>query len=57
VGSFRASAGSVGAQPESTATVRYLLDRYMAIMEMGVSTRARHETHIRRTIKPALGGM
>jgi DNA-binding transcriptional regulator YhcF (GntR family) len=48
---------SVGQQPESAATVGYLLDQYMAVADLDVSTREGYEGYIRRTIKPALGGM
>jgi hypothetical protein len=51
-GSYR-----VGQQPEWAATVGYLLDQYMAVADLDVSTREGYEGHIRRTIKPALGGM
>jgi hypothetical protein len=48
---------SVGQQPESAATVGYLLDQYMAVADLDVSTREGYEGYIPRTIKPALGGM
>jgi len=48
---------SVGQQPESAATVGYLLDQYMAVADLDVSTREGYEGYIRHTIKPALGGM
>ena len=48
---------SVGQQPELAATVGYLLDQYMAVADLDVSTREGYEGYIRRTIKPALGGM
>ena len=48
---------SVGQQPESAATVGYLLDQYMAVADLDVSTREGYDGYIRRTIKPALGGM
>ena len=35
----------------------YLLDQYMAVADLDVSTREGYEGYIRRTIKPALGGM
>jgi len=47
---------SVGQQPESAATVGYLLDQYMAVADLDVSTREGYEGYIRRTIKPALVG-
>jgi hypothetical protein len=37
--------------------VGYLLDQYMAVADLDVSTREGYEGYIRRTIKPALGGM
>jgi DNA-binding transcriptional regulator YhcF (GntR family) len=48
---------SIGQQPESHATVGYLLDQYMAIAELDASTREGYEGYIRRTIKPALGNL
>ena len=48
---------TVGQQPESHATVGYLLDQYMAVADLDVSTRQGYEGYIRRTIKPALGGI
>ena len=48
---------STGQQPESAATVGYLLDQYMAVADLDVSTREGYEGYVRRTIKPALGGM
>jgi len=48
---------SVGQQPETAATVGYLLDQYMAVADLDVSTREGYEGYIRRTIKPALGGI
>jgi integrase len=48
---------TVGQQPESHATVGYLLEQYMAVADLDVSTRQGYEGYIRRTIKPALGGM
>jgi integrase len=47
----------VGQQPESAATVGYLLDQYMAVADLDVSTREGYEGYIHRTVKPALGGM
>jgi hypothetical protein len=37
--------------------VGYLLDQYMAVADLDVSTRQGYEGYIRRTIKPALVGM
>jgi integrase len=44
-----------GKEPESGATVGYLLDQYMPLAEWEVSTRETCEGYIRRTIRPALG--
>ena len=48
---------AVGQRPESAATVGYLLDQYMSVADLDVSTREGYEGYIRRTIKPALGDM
>jgi integrase len=48
---------AVGQRPESAATVDYLLDQYMSVADLDVSTRESYEGYIRRTIKPALGDM
>ncbi len=44
-----------GKEPESGATVAQLIDQYSAVAEWELSTRAGFESHIRRTIEPALG--
>jgi hypothetical protein len=46
---------AIGRQPESDATVGYLLGQYMENAELDVSTRDGYEGYIRRTISPALG--
>lgn len=44
-----------GRNPESRATVGYLLDQYMAVVEVEDSTRGMYLGYIRRNIRPALG--
>ncbi len=41
--------------PDDSATVRFLLDRYLDVADLAVSTRLNHESYIRRIIKPVLG--
>ena len=41
--------------PNDSATVGLLLDRYLDVADLEVSTREAHEGYIRRTIKPVLG--
>jgi integrase len=41
--------------PDDSATVGLLLDRYLDVADLEVSTREAHEGYIRRTIKPVLG--
>jgi integrase len=41
--------------PDDSATVGLLLDRYLEVADLEVSTREAHEGYIRRTIKPVLG--
>lgn len=41
--------------PDQAATLSHLLDRYLEVTDLGLSTRYRHESYIRRVIKPALG--
>jgi integrase len=48
---------ATGQKPESDATVAVLLERYMTIAELDLSTRESYEGYIRRTIVPALGRM
>jgi integrase len=43
--------------PDDSATVGLLLDRYLDVADLEVSTREAHEGYIRRTIKPVLGEM
>jgi integrase len=40
--------------PDDSATVGLLLDRYLDVADLEVSTREAHEGYIRRTIKPVL---
>ncbi len=47
---------AVGKQPELGVTVGELLDQYMQVAELDVSTRESYEGYIRRTIGPVLGG-
>ena len=46
---------SIGATPETGATVERLLDQYMEIAELDASTRGTYLGFIRRTINPGLG--
>ncbi|HEY4462479.1 MAG TPA: hypothetical protein VGN41_07405, partial [Streptosporangiaceae bacterium] len=46
---------AIGRQPETTATVAELLDRYVQVADWELSTREANEGYIRRTIKPAVG--
>ena len=48
---------AIGRQPESGATVSYLLEQYMQVAELDVSTRESYEGYIRRTIGPGLGAL
>jgi integrase len=41
--------------PDDSATVGFLLDRYLDVADLAVSTRLNHESYIRRIIKPVLG--
>jgi integrase len=43
--------------PDDSATVALLLDRYLDVADLEVSTREAHEGYVRRTIKPVLGGI
>lgn len=47
---------AIGKQPELGVTVGQLLDQYMQVAELDVSTRESYEGYIRRTIRPVLGG-
>ncbi|MBO0807894.1 MAG: hypothetical protein J2P32_06270 [Actinobacteria bacterium] len=44
-----------GHSPDDSATVGLVLDRYLEVADLGVSTRLTHESYIRRTIRPVLG--
>jgi integrase len=41
--------------PDDSATVGLLLERYLGVADLEVSTREAHEGYIRRTIQPVLG--
>lgn len=43
--------------PDQAATVAYLLDRWVEVVDHELSTRETNAGYIRRTLKPALGGM
>jgi len=43
--------------PDDSATMSLLLDRYLDVADLEVSTREAHDGYIRRTIKPVLGEM
>src|SRR5689334_12170113 len=47
---------AIGKQPELGVTIGQLLDQYMQVAELDVSTRESYEGYIRRTIQPILGG-
>jgi integrase len=44
-----------GRAPDDSATVGFVLDRYLEVADLGVSTRLTHESYIRRVIRPVLG--
>lgn len=44
-----------GRSPDDSATVGLVLDRYLEVADLGVSTRLTHESYIRRIIRPVLG--
>lgn len=46
-----------GRRPDSAVIVAELLDQYMTVAELDVSTRESYEGYIRRTILPALGSV
>jgi integrase len=46
---------ALGKQPELGVTVSQLLDQYVQVAELDVSTRESYEGYIRRTIGPVLG--
>jgi integrase len=49
------AAADAGRSPEDSATLGLALDRYLEVADLGVSTRATHESYIRRIIRPVLG--
>src|SRR5258708_14000018 len=49
--------GATGRRPDTRVTVGELLDRYMEVAELDLSTRQTYEGYIRRTILPALGSI
>lgn len=44
-----------GRQPDSKATVAALLDRWMDVADLALSTRVAHDGYLRRTVLPVLG--
>jgi hypothetical protein len=44
-----------GREPAETATVSMLLDRWMDVADLALSTRVAHEIYIERVIRPVLG--
>ena len=48
-------AAEAGRAPEDSATVGLVLDRYLEVADLGISTRLTHESYIRRIIRPVLG--
>ncbi len=41
--------------PDDSATMGFLLDRYLDVADLAMSTRVNHESYIRRIIRPVLG--
>jgi integrase len=48
-------AAEAGRAPDDSATLGLVLDRYLEVADLGVSTRLTHESYIRRIIRPVLG--
>jgi integrase len=48
-------AAEAGQSPDDSATVGLVLDRYLEVADLGLSTRVTHESYIRRIIRPVLG--
>jgi integrase len=48
-------AAEAGRAPDDSATLGLVLDRYMEVADLGVSTRLTHESYIKRIIRPVLG--
>ena len=46
---------AAGKRPDSRVTVGELLERYLEVVDVDLSTRQTYEGYIRRTIRPALG--
>ena len=46
-----------GREPATKATVGELLDRWLAVADLELTTRAGYEGYIERVIRPVLGGM
>jgi integrase len=49
------NAVEAGRTPEDSATMGVVLDRYLEVTDLAVSTRVTHESYIRRVIRPVLG--
>jgi integrase len=48
-------AAEAGHAPEDSATVGVVLDRYLEVADLGISTRLTHESYIRRIHPPGPG--
>ena len=49
------NAAEAGRTPDDSATMSLVLDRYLEVTDLAVSTRMTHESYIRRVIRPVLG--
>src|SRR5262249_15170222 len=48
-------AAEAGRAPDDSATLGLVLDRYLEVADLGVSTRLTHGSYIKRIIRPVLG--
>jgi hypothetical protein len=49
------NAAEAGRTPDDSATMGLVLDRYLEVSNLAVSTRMTHESYVRRIIRPVLG--
>ena len=49
------NAAEAGRTPDDSATMGLVLDRYLEVTDLAVSTRMTHESYVRRIIRPVLG--
>jgi integrase len=49
------NAAEAGRTPDDSATMGLVLDRYLEVADLAVSTRMTHESYVRRIIRPVLG--